>query len=52
MAFSVGIGLTNECDLGCGHCYRLEPSPGVTTGVSASPQNRCAVSSTTLLDVC
>jgi radical SAM protein with 4Fe4S-binding SPASM domain len=22
MAFSVGIGLTNECDLRCGHCYR------------------------------
>jgi len=22
MAFSVGIGLTNECDLRCPHCYR------------------------------
>jgi radical SAM protein with 4Fe4S-binding SPASM domain len=22
MAFSVGIGLTNECNLGCPHCYR------------------------------
>ena len=22
MAFSVGIGLTNECDLRCAHCYR------------------------------
>lgn len=22
MAFSVGIGLTNECDLQCPHCYR------------------------------
>ncbi|HKW92209.1 MAG TPA: radical SAM protein [Methylomirabilota bacterium] len=22
MAFSVGVGLTNECDLRCAHCYR------------------------------
>src|SRR6266850_4216903 len=22
MAFSVGIGLTNECNLRCAHCYR------------------------------
>src|SRR5215471_17230500 len=22
MAFSLGIGLTNECDLRCAHCYR------------------------------
>src|SRR5260370_37355299 len=24
MAFSVGIGLTNECNLRCAHCYRPE----------------------------
>ena len=24
MAFSVGIGLTNECDLRCPHCYRSD----------------------------
>ena len=22
MAFSVGVGLTNACDLACAHCYR------------------------------
>ena len=22
MAFSVGVGLTNHCNLSCGHCYR------------------------------
>ncbi len=22
MAFSVGVGLTNECNLRCAHCYR------------------------------
>jgi len=26
MAFSVGIGLTNECDLRCPHCYRPDAS--------------------------
>src|SRR5512138_2155422 len=24
MAFSVGIGLTNECNLRCPHCYRSD----------------------------
>ena len=23
-AFSVGIGLTNECNLRCAHCYRSD----------------------------
>ena len=22
MGFSIGIGLTNECNLDCAHCYR------------------------------
>jgi hypothetical protein len=22
MGYSVGIGLTNDCNLGCAHCYR------------------------------
>ena len=22
MKYSVGIGLTNDCNLNCGHCYR------------------------------
>ena len=26
MAFAVGIGLTNECNLRCGHCYRPDAS--------------------------
>jgi MoaA/NifB/PqqE/SkfB family radical SAM enzyme len=27
MNFSVGIGLTNECNLKCPHCYRPDPGP-------------------------
>jgi radical SAM protein with 4Fe4S-binding SPASM domain len=27
MAFSVGIGLTNECNLRCAHCYRPDRTP-------------------------
>jgi radical SAM protein with 4Fe4S-binding SPASM domain len=30
MTFSVGIGLTNECNLACPHCYRADPGPRLT----------------------
>ena len=30
MNFSVGIGLTNECNLKCPHCYRPDPGPRLT----------------------
>ena len=33
MAFSVGIGLTNECNLRCAHCYRPDMvRPQLTRG--------------------
>jgi radical SAM protein with 4Fe4S-binding SPASM domain len=31
MAFSVGIGLTNECNLRCPHCYRPDSQPARLT---------------------
>jgi radical SAM protein with 4Fe4S-binding SPASM domain len=30
MSFSVGIGLTNDCNLKCPHCYRPGPGPQLT----------------------
>jgi hypothetical protein len=36
MAFSVGIGLTNACDLRCPHCYRSEQIGGAGRSFGAN----------------
>jgi radical SAM protein with 4Fe4S-binding SPASM domain len=40
MAFSVGIGLTNECNLRCAHCYR--PDMSIDRLTLADVQRVCA----------
>jgi molybdenum cofactor biosynthesis enzyme MoaA len=38
MAYSVGVGLTNECNLRCPHCYR---SDAVINRLSSEIQRVC-----------
>ena len=41
MTFSVGIGLTNECDLRCPHCYRSDATVDRLSlaAVETTPEN-------------